>query len=105
MFRVFTTEEFDNDFKKLDESEKKQVRAIMSQLKEQGDSVGKPLGRNYFREKKFGGKRIYLIVYKQFMVVLAVGISNKKTQQETISKIISEIKEYEKFIVKRLKNN
>lgn len=102
MFRVFTTEEFDKDFEKLDESEKKQVRAIMSQLKEQGDSVGKPLGRSYFREKKFGGKRLYFLVYKEFMVVLAVGMSNKKTQQDEIDNIISHIKEYELFIRREL---
>lgn len=105
MFRVFTTREFENRFEKLDESENKQVREIMSQLKEQGDSVGKPLGRNYFREKKFGGKRLYFLVYKEFMVVLSVAISNKKTQQETIDKIISRIKSYEEDIIKQLKNN
>jgi mRNA-degrading endonuclease RelE of RelBE toxin-antitoxin system len=102
MFRVFTTKEFDNDFKHLDESDKKRVAKIMNQLKEQGGDVGKPLGRDYFREKKFGEKRLYFLIYKQFMIVLAVGISNKKTQQETINKIISEIKEYEKFIIKEL---
>jgi len=103
MFRIFTTKEFDNDFSKLDDSEKKRVRKIMKQLKEQGNKVGKPLGRPYFREKKFGGKRLYFLFYKQFAIILAVGISNKKTQQITINKIISEIKEYEKFIAKRLR--
>lgn len=104
MFRVFTTKEFDNDFDKLDESDKKRVRKIMGQLKEQGDKVGKPLGKPYFREKKFVEKRLYFLVYKQFMIILTVGISSKKTQQITINKIISEIKKYEKFIVKRLRN-
>ncbi|MEK6913666.1 MAG: hypothetical protein AABW47_03270 [Nanoarchaeota archaeon] len=103
MFRVFTTSEFDSDFYNLDESDKKRVRNIMEQLKEQGGTVGKPLGRPYFREKKFGEKRLYFLVYNQFMIILAVGISNKKMQQETINKIISEIKNYETFIVKKLK--
>jgi len=103
MFRIFTTKEFDNDFNKLDGSDKQRVRKIMKQLKKQGDSVGKPLGRDYFKEKKFGEKRLYFLIYKEFTIILAVGISNKKMQQITINKIISEIKEYEKFIVKRLK--
>ena len=103
MFRVFTTKEFNDDFNKLDESDKKRVRKIMEQLKEQGDNVGKPLGKQYFREKKFGEKRLYFLIYKQFTIILAVGISDKKMQQITINKIISEIKEYEKFIVKKLK--
>ncbi|MFC1682406.1 type II toxin-antitoxin system RelE/ParE family toxin, partial [Nanoarchaeota archaeon] len=83
MFRVFTTKEFDKDFNKLGESDKKRVRKIMKQLKKQGDSVGKPLGKPYFREKKFVEKRLYFLIYKQFMIILAVGISNKKAQQIT----------------------
>ena len=103
MFKIFTTSELDNDFNKLKGSEKERVRKIMRQLKKQGDKVGKPLGRSYFREKKFGSKRLYFLFYKQFAIVLAVGISTKKTQQITINKIISYIKEYEKYIIKRLK--
>ena len=103
MFRIFTTKEFDNDFNKLRGSDKQRVRKILKQLKEQGDNVGKPLGRPYFREKKFGDKRLYFLIYKQFTVILAVGISNKKAQQLTINKIISDVKEYERFIVKTLK--
>lgn len=103
MFRVFTTREFDEDFNKLDESDKQKVRKILAQLKEKGDEVGKPLGKPYFREKKFGGKRLFFLIYKQFTIILAVGISGKKMQQITINRIISEIKNYEEFIVKRLK--
>ena len=104
MFRLFTTKEFDKDYSNLDESDKKRVHKIIKQLKGQGDKVGKPLGKPYFREKKFGEKRLYFLIYKQFTIILAVGISNKKMQQTTINKIISEIKEYERFIVKRLKD-
>lgn len=103
MFRVFTTKEFDNDFSNLDESDKKRVRKIMKQLKEQGGSIGKPLGRAYFREKKFKEKRLFFLIYKEFTIILTVGISNKKIQQITINKIIQDIKEYEKFIVKKLR--
>lgn len=98
MFRVFTTREFDVDFSKLDSSSKNKVKKIMMQLKEKGDSVGKPLGRRYFREKKFGNQRLYFLVYHKYMMVLAVGISNKKMQQKTINKILLELKEYEKYV-------
>ena len=103
MFRVFTTNEFKENFNKLDFSDRKRVHKIMKQLRERGDQIGKPLGRKYFREKKFGGKRLYFLIYKKFMIILAVGINNKKAQQETIDEIISEIKNYEEFIIKRLK--
>lgn len=103
MYRIFTTREFDGDFFKLDGFERRKVNKIINQLKEKGDNVGKLLGRKYFREKKFGKRRLYFLVYKDFMIILAVGISNKKTQQETINKIISDIKSYEKFIINELR--
>ena len=99
MFRVFTTKEFDIDFDGLDESDKQRVRKIMKQLKEQPFS-GKPLGLPYFREKKFDGKRLYFLVYKAFMVVLAVGISDKRAQQATINKILRDLDTYQEFIIK-----
>lgn len=102
MFRVFTTREFDERFKKLDESEKKSIRKIMHQLKEKGPSVGKPLKVSYFREKKFKGKRLYFFYYKDFLVVLAVAISNKKAQQTTIDRIISRFDFYRNFILREL---
>ena len=103
MFRVFTTKEFDSRFENLDESDKKIVRKIMNQLGEQGADVGKPLRVPYFREKRFGNKRLYFLVYKDFAVILAVAISDKKSQQEMIDRIISEINSYKSFVIKRLK--
>ncbi len=102
MFRVFTTDEFDNRFDNLDESEKKAVRKILGKLREQGGIVGKPLRVPYFREKKFEGKRLYFLVYDDFMVLLAVAISDKKAQQETINKILSRINDYKEIVLERL---
>ena len=104
MFRIFTTCEFDKDFDKLDKSDKNKINNIMNQLSEKGDKVGKPLGRFYFREKRFKWKRLYFLVYRKFLIILAVGISNKKMQQGTIDNILSEIKNYESFIMEKLKN-
>ena len=77
MFRIFTTKEFDEDFDKIDESDKQRIRKIFEQLKEQGDYVGKPLGLPFFKEKRFGEKRLYFLVYEKFMVILAVKKPNK----------------------------
>jgi len=104
MFKVFTTDEFDADFESLDESEKKRIRKIMAQLKDQGESVGKPLKVPYFREKRFEGKRLYFLVYKEFAVILALGIGDKKTQQETINQILSDINSYNRFIKEKFGN-
>ena len=101
---VYTTKEFDDNFDCLDESEKIRVRKILNQLKERGDDVGKPLRFPYFREKKFENKRLYFLVYESYMVILAIAISDKKEQQETIDKIVSELKNYKEIIEKRLKS-
>jgi|GEM_PF-2180485 len=37
------------------------------------------------------------------MIILAVAVSDKKEQQTKINEIISEIKNYEEFIIKKLK--
>ena len=101
MFRVFTTKEFNIEFDNLDKSDKQRISKFMRQLKEQPFS-GKPLGLPYLREKKFDGKRMYFLVYKAFMVILAVGISDKKAQQATINKILADLDKYKGFIIKEL---
>lgn len=102
-YRVFTTREFDKSFDRLDNSDKIKVRKILNQLKERGDSSGKPLKFPYFRERKFEGKRLYYLVYKEHLIILAVAISNKKTQQETIEAITSELRDYKDIIDKKLR--
>jgi putative component of toxin-antitoxin plasmid stabilization module len=102
-YTLYTTKEFDDNFDCLDESEKIRVRKILNQLKENGDNVGKPLHYPYFREKKFENKRLYFLVYENHMVILAIAISDKKTQQETIDKIVSELKSYKEIIENKLK--
>ncbi|MDP1728887.1 MAG: hypothetical protein Q8L27_01645 [archaeon] len=102
-YTVYTTKEFDDNFNDLDESEKARVRKILNQLKENGDNVGKPLKYPYFREKKFEGKRVYFLVYENYMVILAIAISDKKTQQETINRIVLELNNYKDVIEKKIK--
>lgn len=103
-FRLFKTETFDKDFSELDGSDRKRVEKILDQLLQQGDAVGKPLsGLSFFREKKFGGKRLYFLVYAAFSVILAVGISGKKAQQLTINKILLDLADYQKYVFDTLK--
>ncbi|MEK6941521.1 MAG: hypothetical protein AABW85_01550 [archaeon] len=104
MFRIFKTLEFDSDYGKLDGSEQKRVDKILTQISLRGDEVGKPLsGLPFFREKKFDGKRLYFLVYKNFLVVLAVAISDKKAQQATINKIVSYLAHYQEYVFELLK--
>jgi mRNA-degrading endonuclease RelE of RelBE toxin-antitoxin system len=102
-YRIFTTKEFDDDFDSLDESEKARVRKILNQIKEKGDDVGKPLRYPYFREKKFESKRLYFLVYEDKLIILALAISDKKTQQETINRIVAELKNYRDIIEEKIR--
>lgn len=102
-FRIFKTTTYDEDYKKLDNSEQLRVDDATENLFEYGDIVGKHLGVPFFREKKFRGKRILYLVYKPFSVILLVTITNKKSQQATINEILLHLDEYEEYINKKLK--
>ncbi|MAG02312.1 hypothetical protein CMI42_03165 [Candidatus Pacearchaeota archaeon] len=103
MFRIFTTDEFDRDYDKLDNSDKDRVKKIFNQLRNQGDNVGKGLRISILREKKFDGKRIYFLVYNNYSVVLSLAISGKKAQQATINRILLNIDHYQNYVVEELK--
>ncbi len=102
MFKVFTTTGFDNDFENLDGSDKVRVEKFLNQIEEKGGDVGKPLTVSFFREKRFGGKRLYFLFYKDFAVVLAVAIGDKKTQQVTINRILENLEEYKEYVINLL---
>ncbi|MBI3027002.1 hypothetical protein HYY70_02720 [Candidatus Woesearchaeota archaeon] len=59
---------------------------------------GKPLGYVFFREKKLNSHRIYYLVYEEFVIVLMVAVSDKKTQQATIDDIKQRLDEYYTFV-------
>ncbi len=103
MFRIFKTTTYDEDYNKLDNSEKARVNALIESLFEYGDVTGKPLGLRFFREKKFGGKRLFYLVYKNFSSILIVAISDKKAQPATINEILLNLEEYEQYIITKLK--
>ena len=106
MYKLFTTEEFDMDFRGLDTSEQRRIQKILNHLKEQGEFVGKPLsGLSFFREKKFNGKRLYFLVYPNWMVILVLAISDKRTQQATINRILLDLAEYQQYVFEILKKN
>lgn len=103
-FRVFKTAEFDEDYSRLDKSEQGRVDKILNQLVEQGGRVGKPLGGlSFFREKKFGGKRLYYLVYEEVLIILALAIGGKKAQPVTINKILVNLAEYQQYVFETLR--
>ena len=104
IYEIFTTEEFDKDLYRLDNSEKLRVYKIFKQLEEKGGSIGKPLSRSFLREKKLNGKRTYFLFYEEYKIILVIAMSDKKTQKLTINEIITNIEYYDDHIKQLLKN-
>ena len=100
MFEILITEEFENDFNKLDKSLKTRIGKVIEQLKT-SPYAGKPLGYPFFREKKIGKYRLYYLIYKEFLVVFMIAVSEKKDQQATINSINRLIPFYREEVRKR----
>ena len=49
--------------------------------------VGKPLGAEWLREKKYDKFRVYYLIYEDLISVFMVNISEKKDQQRVINTI------------------
>ena len=101
-YKIFTTKEFDRLFNKLDPEVKKQIGKKIDQL-ENNPFVGKSLGYNFFREKKIQNYRIYYLIYKGYLVVFVISLSDKKGQQKAIDMIKELIPKYKEEILKRIK--
>lgn len=98
-YNIYTTEEFDKDFEKLDKTIKEQIEKEIEQL-EINPYVGKPLGYKFFREKKVKNYRFYYLIYDEYIVVFVIALSDKKDQQKTIDTIKHLIPHYREEIKK-----
>ena len=96
-FKVYATESFYSDYNRLDKSLRDRLDKIKEQLKTNPYS-GKPLGYDFFREKKLDGFRLYYLVFEKYLVVLVIAFSDKKTQQKTIDYIKRSMDIYRKDI-------
>ncbi len=92
-FRVFRSFTYKRTLLKLDKSEQIPVEKFEQHLKEEPFS-GKPLGYKFFREKKFGGKRLIFLVYEEHKCVFLITITDKKAQQHEIDMIKSNLDVY-----------
>ena len=103
MFRVFRSEWYEKKLNKLSPQEQERVIKFEQQLK-QNHLQGKSLGYEFFREKKFNGKRLYFLVYSLHKVVFLITIGDKKSQQQVIEIIKSNLDIYKEQIERILNN-
>jgi len=101
-FKVYRTNTFEEEFSLLSKSEQDRVKKFEIKLSE-NPFVGRPLSYEFFREKKLNGKRIYYLIYEEYIIILMTAISDKKTQQATIEAIRDKLDEYHNTIKETLK--
>ncbi len=100
-FKVFRTEMFEEEFKKLPKVEQERIGKFEGHLSE-NPFAGKPLGFMFLREKRLNGRRVYYLIYKDLIAVLMVAISDKKGQQTKINAIKTRLGYYQ--LVKAILN-
>lgn len=100
-FKVYRTNTFEEEFRSLSKSEQGRVKNFEAKLSE-NPFVGRPLSYEFFREKRLNGKRVYYLIYEEFIIVLMTAVSDKKTQQATIDAIIDKLDEYRNSIKETL---
>ena len=103
MWELQETSEFEHKFKKLPPDIKKRFETQIWKLQENPYALGKPLGYTWFRELKNDKFRVYYLIYDLSIVVLFVGVSDKKTQQAIINTIKSNLKVFKEFVEKEAK--
>jgi len=102
-YAVYTTESFEKEIEKLSEFERKEIKKIYFQLKE-NPYVGDSIKYRFFREKRLKEKRIYYLIYEDLSAVLIVAFGGKKAQQETIDEIIKLLPGFKKYMERLLRN-
>ena len=101
MYKIYRTAAFDKEFLKLQKAEQIAIEKFEKKLVE-NPYIGKSLNYAFLREKKLNGKRAYYLIYDDFVIVLMIAISDKKTQQATIDKIKEHLDSYYKFVKETL---
>jgi mRNA-degrading endonuclease RelE of RelBE toxin-antitoxin system len=104
IYAIYTTESFEKELKRLPEADRKVIKNMFLQLKE-NPYVGDQLRYRFFREKRLREKRVYCLVYDHLLAVLIVAISDKKAQQETINEIINYLPEFKLYAERLLGKN
>lgn len=104
MWELRETDEFEQKFEKLPSDIKERFEEQIKKLQENPYGLGKPLGYPWFRELRNDKFRVYYLIYDQWVVVLFVGVSNKKNQQAVINIVKNNLKIFQEFVEKGQKD-
>ncbi len=83
MYEIYATETFKKNHESLDKSEIIWMSKVKQKLKD--NPSGKPLGFDWFREKKYLNKRLYFLIDHKTEKILLISFASKKEQQDIIA--------------------
>ncbi len=97
-YKIYATPEFDKLFEKLPKDDQAEIDKLTKEELPNNPYQGRALGFKFLREKRIKGKRVYFLIYENYVLVLMVAIGDKKTQDEDINQIKKNREEYLKLI-------
>jgi|SRR3989338_328566 len=97
MNEVLETKTFFEEYLASEPDEKEWIDKVKEQLKE-NLAIGKVLKYYWFREKRYGGNRLYFVINEKTKKAMLISYGSKKDQQEMINAIISNMNYYLQFI-------
>ena len=97
VYAVYKIHGFKKEEEKLPKKDKNRIQKVFEQLKI-NPYAGDQLQIKSLREKRLSEKRIYYLVFEDLKAILIIGMSNKKTQQKTIDKILIFINDYRNYL-------
>ena len=102
MYKVVTSDSFNRDVEKLDNSLQIPITNIIEQL-ENDPYAGRSLKYPFFREKRIKKNyRLYYLIYEEYVAILVIAINSKKQQDETIDKILRLLPDYKEEVRMKL---
>ena len=94
------TEEFEHQYDRLSSDIKARFEKQFRKVQENPYGIGKMLGYPWFRELKNDKFRAYYLIYDKQVIVLFVGVSDKKSQQMAIDVIKRNLVVFKEFVEK-----
>jgi hypothetical protein len=87
MNEILETESFSKLYDACDSREKQWINKIKDKLRE-NLTIGKPLRFDWFREKRFGNKRLFYVVNVKTEKAALIAFGEKKDQQKIIDSVV-----------------
>lgn len=99
-YELIQTEDFERLFNKIPKDIRNRFENQFKKLEQNPYSLGDPLGYKWLRELKNKGYRVYYLIYDKEVVVLFVGVSDKKAQQTMITFIKANLELFKDLVEK-----